>query len=115
MGSGKVSVTLLKTRRLVEDFREDRGFKTFSETLRYIIEDYFRLRAKLDESRDADFEKVCDLIAGKGMGGIDRSIVEDLEYLKSSVTEIRNMLAIVSKIDPQWLELFQKYFPKYFK
>lgn len=65
------------------------------------------MRTKLDKARDADFEKVCDLIAGKGMDRIDRSIIEDLDYLKSSVTEIRNMLAIVSKIDPQWLELFQ--------
>lgn len=108
-------VTLLKTKRLVEDFQEDKGFKTFSETLRFIIEDYFRLRSKLDQSRDAAFDRVCDMISGKVENEFNKLVAEDLEYLKSAVTEIRNMLTIVSHIDPKWRELFQKYFPKYFK
>jgi hypothetical protein len=116
MGSTTTCVTLAKTKYMVEDFQENRGFKNFSETLRFIIEDYFRLRSRLDESRDAAFDRVCDMISGKDAGGgFNQEVARDMEYLKDSVTEIRNMLAIVSQIDPKWLELFQQYFPKYFK
>lgn len=115
MSSGDAHVTLLKTKRVVRDFQEEKGFRSFSEALRFIIEDYFRLRNKLDESRDADFERVCDLIAGKGIKDLNKGVIEDLSYLKDSVTEIRNMIALVSQIDSKWLEQFQKYFPKYFK
>jgi HD superfamily phosphohydrolase len=115
MSSGAVCVTLLKTKRVVKDFQEEKGFASLSETLRFIIEDYFRLRNKLDESRNADFERVCDLIAGKGADDFNKEVIEDLGYLKDSVTEIRNMIALVSQIDPKWLEQFRQYFPKYFK
>jgi hypothetical protein len=115
MGSGTACVTLLKTKRVVKDFQEEKGFRSFSEALRFIIEDYFRLRNKLDESRDADFERVCDLIAGKGFDDFNKGVVEDLSNIKGSLTEIRNMIALISQIDSKWLEQFQKYFPKYFK
>ena len=115
MSSGTACVTLLKTKRVVKDFQEEKGFRSFSEALRFIIEDYFRLRNKLDESRDADFNRVIDLLSGKGMEDFNKEVVEDLGYLKDSVTEIRNMIALVSQIDSKWLEQFQKFFPKYFK
>ena len=44
MPSGKVCVTLLKSKNLVEDFQKKNGHANFSEALRYIIEDYFKLR-----------------------------------------------------------------------
>ena len=115
MSSGTACVTLLKTKRLVKDFQEEKGFRSFSEALRFIIEDYFRLRNKLDESRDADFDRVIDLLSGKGVEDFNKEVVEDLGYLKDSVKEIRNMIALVSQIDSEWLKQFQKFFPKYFK
>ncbi len=115
MGSGRAHVTLLSTKRIVEDFQKERGLNTFSEALRFIIKDYFRLMNKLDQARTADFEKVCDLIAGKGQNEFDSAVVEDLDEIKQKVPEIQNMLVLVSTLDDKWHELFKKYFPKYFK
>lgn len=115
MNSGSAHVTLLRTKHLVEDFRKEMGFKTFSEALRFIVEDYFKLRSKLDQTRYADFEKMSDLIAGTGSNDFEGAVIEELTELKQAVSEIKNMLVIVSQIDPKWLGLFQKYFPKYFK
>lgn len=115
MGSGRAHVTLLSTKRIVEDFKKERGFDTFSEALRFIITDYFRIMNKFDEARAGDFEKVCDLIAGKRQGDFSSAVAEDLDEIKQKVSEIQNMLVLVSTLDDKWHDLFKKYFPKYFK
>lgn len=115
MASGSAHVTLLKTKRLVEDFQKERGIGNFSEALRYIIEDYFKIRRKLDEARTADFERLCDLISGKGGNDFTVAVIEDLDALKHSVEEVKNMLLVVGHTDDRLHEAFVKYFPKYFK
>lgn len=115
MSSGSAHVTLLRTKQLVEDFRKENRIGNFSEALRYIIEDYFRLRKKLDEARHADFEKVCDLLAGKGGSEFNGAVVEDLDEIKSSLDEVRKMVLVIGHTDAQFRPEFAKYFPKYFK
>lgn len=115
MSSGSAHVTLLKTKRLVEDFRNERGFNNFSEALRFIIEDYFKLLKKLDQARRADFDKVCDLIAGQGDKGLNSAVIEDLDMIKGSIDEVRKMVLVLGSSDDQLKEAFIKYFPKYFK
>jgi spore coat polysaccharide biosynthesis predicted glycosyltransferase SpsG len=114
MASGSAHVTLLKSKRLVEDFKEERGFKTFSEALRYVVEDYFRLRRQLDEARDADFNRVCELIAGKGGSDFNRAVIEDLDALKGTMNEVKNMLLVVGSADDKLKAALAEYFPQYF-
>ena len=114
MGSEVTSVTLLKSKRLVEDFRKEKGLN-FSEALRFIIEDYFKIIKKLDQARRADFEKVLDLVAGKGADKFNHAVIDDLNEIKSSMQEIRSMLLVVGDSDDRFREGFIKYFPKYFK
>lgn len=114
MGSEITSVTLQKSKRLVEDFRKEKGLN-FSEALRFIIEDYFRIISRLDQARRADFDKVLDLVAGKGADEFNHAVIDDLNDIKGSMQEIRNMLLVVGNADDRFREGFIKYFPKYFK
>ena len=114
MGSEITSVTLAKSKRLVEDFRKEKGLN-FSEALRFIIEDYFRIMRKLDKARSADLEKVLDLVAGKGADTFNHAVIEDLNDIKNSMQEVRSMLLVVGDSDERYREAFCKYFPKYFK
>lgn len=115
MSSNTISVYMDDTRHLVESLQKKKGFKSFSEALRFIIEDYFRLIHKLDEARSADFEKVCDLLSGNGGSGFNSAVAEDLDLIKNEMVEIKNMLLVVGHSDEQLRMEFAKYFPKYFK
>jgi hypothetical protein len=115
MPSGKVCVTLLKSKNLVEDFQKKNGHANFSEALRYIIEDYFKLREKLDQARTADFEKLFDLLSGKACNDFNGAVIEDLNEIKGTMEELRNMFLVVGNCDERFREGFIKYFPKYFK
>jgi hypothetical protein len=105
----RTSVVLFDTKRLVENFQRTKGLRNFSETLRYIINDYFKIINKLDEARTADFNRVCDLISGS-----NRDFGTDLTELKQSINEVRNMLVLIAHNDDDLQELFIQYFPKYF-
>ena len=115
MGSDRTSVVLAGTKQRVEALQQKKGFKSFSEALRFVIEDYFRLIQKLDEARSADFEKVCDLLSGNGGNGFNSAVAEDLDLIKSEMVEIKNMLLVVGNSDDHLQMAFAKYFPKYFK
>ena len=99
----------------MEEFKNERGFRTFSEALRFIIDDYFKLRQQLDEARDADFSKVCELIAGKGGSGFNQAVIEDLDELKGAMNEVKNMLLVVGSADDKLKAQFAEYFPQYFE
>jgi hypothetical protein len=106
---------LAGSKPLVEELLKKKGFKSFSEALRFIIEDYFRLIGKLDEARVADFEKICDLLAGKGGNGFNSAVIEDLDQIKTDTDEIKKMLLVVGHSDERLRTEFANYFPKYFK
>jgi hypothetical protein len=110
-----ISVYMDDSRRLVESLQKKKGFKSFSEALRFIVEDYFRLINKLDEARSADFEKVCELLSGNGGNGFNSAVVEDLDLIKNEIVELKNMLLVVGNSDERMRMEFAKYFPKYFK
>lgn len=115
MPSGKVCVTLLNSKNRVEEFQKKNGLANFSAALRYIIEDYFKLREKLDQARGADFDKLFDLLSGKAGNDFNSAVIEELNTIKGTMEELRNMFLVVGNCDERFREGFIKYFPKYFK
>lgn len=53
--------------------------------------------------------------SGKACNDFNGAVIEDLNEIKATMEELRNMLLVVGNCDERFRQGFIKYFPKYFK
>lgn len=95
----RVTLRLQELKSKVENFGKKRGMN-LSETIRFIVEDYFKITQVLPQKVDENFHL---------------SVIDEMKTIKSEVTEVKNMVLVIGHNDDELHEEFVKYFPKYFK
>jgi hypothetical protein len=105
------SITLLETKRIVDDFRHSKGLN-FSEALRFIIKDYFKMRSEkamrgnAEDSVTSEIQQLKEEIA---------ELRKDNEELKFNTDVALKMLIVIGYNDDDLRDEFVRYFPRYFK
>jgi hypothetical protein len=105
--SDKISLRLKDTQPLIESFRYTNGLNT-SKAIRFIIEDYFRIREATEANKTInkpDYKKLIEDLS---------QIKKDMDEVKSNTNTILNMLLVIGFNDENLKDEFVKYFPEYF-
>lgn len=104
------SITLLETKGIVDDFRHSKGLN-FSEALRFIIKDYFKIRSEKAMRADAEDSVISEI---QRLKEEIAELQRDNEELKFNTDVAIKMLIVIGHTDDELRPEFIKYFPRYF-